>query len=215
MIQQVFGFPVFIKNIDKNLYDREEIIKDIEYNYNKDKERNVWDKEDTNSSELHHCFNDWENGNFKKINFDKLIPVYINVFKEFFENLRLKKKESRLKFKIVNYTCMTSSQYMISHVHPECDFSAVHYIKFNEKLHASTLFENNNNYSTFSKSIRPNLDNILDNSCILNSWYYKDFSFKIKEDDICITPSFLSHSVPKQLRTDKTRITIVCNIEIE
>jgi hypothetical protein len=104
---------------------------------------------------------------------------------------------------------------MKSHVHVDCDFSAVHYIKFDEIAHTSTLFENNNNYSNFSKNLRPNLDNILDKTCILNSWYYKNFRLKIKENDICIVPGLLSHSISKQLKTEKTRITIVCNITLE
>ena len=39
MIKQIFGFPVFIENINNRLYKKKEIIKDIEYNYNKDKNR--------------------------------------------------------------------------------------------------------------------------------------------------------------------------------
>jgi hypothetical protein len=213
-MQQIFGFPVFIKNIDKKLYNKEEIIKNIEFNYNKNKKRNIWDKGNINESDLHHSYGDWDNEEFNKINFDKLIPIYANIFSEFFKNLKFK-KEVKFKFEIVNYTCLTSSQYMRSHFHPECDFSAVHYIKFDKTAHTSTLFENNNNFSDFSEIIKPSLNNILDNNHILNSWYFKYFRLNIEEDDICITPSLLSHSISKQLNTDKTRITIVCNITLE
>jgi uncharacterized protein YfkK (UPF0435 family) len=214
-MQQIFGFPCFIKNIDKNLYNKEEIIKDIEHNYNKNKKRNVWDKGNINESNLHHIYNDWDNTDFKKINFDKLTPIYKEVFVEFLKNLKLKKQEIKFKFNIVNYTCLTSSQYMTSHAHADCDFSAVHYIKFDDTIHTATLFENNNDYSNFSKTLRPNLNEILDETCTLNSWYYKNFRFKIKEDDICIVPGLLSHSISKQLETKKTRITLVCNITLE
>jgi len=214
-MQQIFGFPFFIKNIDENLYDKEEIIKDIEHNYNKNKKRNIWDKGSIYESDLHHCYNDLDNINFKKINFDKLIPVYKDLFVEFLKNLKIKKKEIKFKFNIVNYTCLTSSQYMTSHVHGDCDFSAVHYIKFDDTIHTSTLFENNNNYIDYIEYLRPNLNKILDETCISNSWYYKDFRFKIKENDICIFPGLLSHSILKQLETEKTRITIVCNITLE
>ena len=37
----------------------------------------------------------------------------------------------------------------------------------------------------------------------------------INENDICITPGLLFHSVPSQPKTDSTRITIVSNIMIE
>jgi hypothetical protein len=214
-MQQIFGFPCFIRNIDETLYDKEEIIKEIEHNYNKNKKRNVWRKGNIYESDLHHVYNDWDNEDFKKINFDKLIPIYRNVFLEFLKNLKFKKEEIKFNFNIVNYTCLTSSQYMASHVHPDSDFSAIHYIKFDDTEHTSTLFENSNNYSNYIENLRPNLNKILDETCILNSWYYKNFIFKIKENDICIIPSLLSHSILKQAETKKTRITIVCNITLE
>jgi len=141
-MQQIFGFPVFIRNINENLYNKEEIIKDIEYNYNKNKTRNAWDKGNIHESNLHHAYNDWNNTDFRKINFDKLIPVYGDVFIEFFKNLNIKKEQLKYKFNIVNYTCLTSSQNMQSHVHDDCDFSAVHYIKFDNTVHSSTSFDN-------------------------------------------------------------------------
>jgi len=214
-MQQIFGFPCFITNIDENLYDKKEIIKDIEYNYNKNKNRNFWDKDHDNESNLHHMYNDYNNADFKKINFDKLIPIYSDVFTEFLNNLKFKKKEMKFKFDIVNYTCLTSSQNMKSHVHADCDFSAIHYIKFDDTIHTPTVFENSNNYSNFSFQLRPNLFKILDERCILNSWYYNNYRFNIKENDICIVPGFLSHSVARQLETEKKRITIVCNLALE
>ena len=213
-MHQIFGFPCFIKNVDENLYNKERIIKDIEHNYNKNKERNAWDKGKTESN-LHHVYNDWDNTDFKKINFDELLPIYKGVFAEFLKNLKFVKKEIKFKFDIVNYTCLTSSQNMACHIHIDCDFSAIHYIKFDETEHTSTLFENSNNYSSYIEYLRPSLDKLLDKTCILNSWYYKNFMFKIKENDICIVPSILLHSILKQGETKKTRITIVCNISLE
>jgi hypothetical protein len=213
-MQQLFGFPVFIKKIDKKLYDKEKIVKDIEYNYKKDKTRNFWNKNNNGASDLHQGYGDWNNENFKKINFDKLIPIYKNVFTEFFKKLKLN-KSIEFKFEIINYTCLTSSQYMENHYHAECDFSAIHYIKFDEAIHTSTLFENNNNYADFSEFIRPNLMKILNKNDILNSWYYKYFRLNMKEDDICIIPGIISHSITKQIKTDKKRISIAINITLE
>ena len=77
MIKQIFGFPVFIENINNRLYKKKEIIKDIEYNYNKDKTRNNWESSDTvKKSNLHHAYNDWNNVNFKNIDFTSLVPLY-------------------------------------------------------------------------------------------------------------------------------------------
>lgn len=212
MLKQIFGFPVYIKNIDPNLYDRKKIIKDIEFNYKKDKHRNKW-AEHFEKSDLHHVYNDHDNLNFKKINYDKLIPIYTKVFENFFNSLNLN-KFFKFKFNIVNYTCMTSSQFMKDHYHHDTDFTAVHYIKFNKKIHKPTLFENSNTFSSYSYSLLPNLKNILNEKNIDNSWFFKNYWMDINENDICITPGLLFHSVPSQPETNNTRITIVSNIKI-
>jgi len=213
MIQQIFGLPIYIGNIKHSLYNKDEIIKDIHFNYNKDKNRNNWTS-DFEKSDLHHSFGDWENSNFKKINFNKLIPIYEKEFKKFFNLLPLKKSIT-FKFNIVNYTCMTSSQFMKEHYHPDTDFTAVHYIKFDKKIHKPTVFENSNAFSSYSFSLKPSLINILNEKNIYNSWFFKNYCMDIKENDICITPGFLLHSVPTQPKTNSTRITIVSNIKIE
>ena len=130
-------------DIDRYDLDHKKIIKDIEFNYKKDKNRNKWSKE----SNLHHCYDDQDNLNFKKIKYDKLIPIYTKVFERFFNNLNLN-KSLKFEFNIVNYTCMTSSQFMKEHFHPDTDFTVVHYIKFDKKLHKPTLFRNSNIFSS-------------------------------------------------------------------
>jgi hypothetical protein len=214
MIKQIFGFPFYVDNINDSLFDKKKIIKDIEYNYKKDKHRNVWeDSKGLVDSNLHHSYSDMENSNFKKINYSKLLPIYTKVITNFLNNFKFKKL-IKFNFNIVNYTCMTSSQYMKSHYHPESDFTAVHYIKYDNTIHKPTLFENSD-FSKFTRSLRPNLYNLLDSSDINHSWYYENYFLNIKENDICITPSFLFHSVPMQPKTDFSRITIVLNISIE
>jgi hypothetical protein len=211
MLKQLFGLPVYIKNISNHSYDRKKIIKDIEFNYSKDKNRNNWD---TLKSDLHHSYNDWENHDFKKINFNQLIPIYETIFQEFFNSLPLK-KEIKFKFDIVNYTCMTSNQFMKSHYHPETDFTAVHYIKFNKEIHKPTMFENSHVFSDYVPFLRPNLINILNVNDTLNSWVSKDFWMNIEEEDICITPGLCFHNVPIQPKISESRITIVSNITVE
>ena len=213
MIDKIFGLPIYIENIDPNSYDRKKIIRDIEFNYKKDKHRNKWAK-DFEKSNLHHDNGDQNNLKFKKINYNKLIPIYVEVFKTFFNNLNLK-KSLKFKFNIVNYTCMTSSQFMKEHYHPETDFTAVHYIKFDKTVHKSTLFENCNIFSSYCHSLQPNLKNVLDEKNINNSWFCKNYWMDINENDICITPGLLFHSVPSQPETNKTRITIVSHINVE
>jgi len=213
MLRQIFGFPVYIENIDPALYDRKKIIKDIEFNYKKDKHRDKW-SEHFEKSELHHVYNDQDNLNFKKINYSKLIPVYTKVFENFFTNLSFNKSFT-FKFDIVNYTCMTSSQFMKVHYHENTDFTAVHYIKFDKNTHKPTLFENSNIFSSYSSYLQPVLKTVLNENNINNSWFFKNYWMDINENDICITPGLLFHSVPSQPETNSTRITIVSNIIID
>jgi hypothetical protein len=214
MIKQIFGFPFYVDNIDGSLFDKKKIIKDIEYNYKKDKYRNGWeDSKGLISSNLHHSYSDLENLEFRKINYSKLLPIYTKTITNFLNNLKFK-RPIVFKFNVVNYTCMTSSQHMKSHYHPNSDFTAVHYIKYNNNIHKPTLFENSD-FSKFTGALRPSLNALLDPSDINHSWYYENYFLNVKEDDICITPSFLFHSVPKQPKTDISRITIVLNISLE
>jgi hypothetical protein len=206
----LFGFPVYIANINEQLFEKNQIISDIEHNYNLNKNRNLWD----NESNLHHSYNDENNDLYKKINYDSLIPLYDNEIKKYVDNFKYKEKII-YKFSVVNYTCTTKSQYMKSHYHNDSDFTAVHYLKYNQNYHKPTFFENTNSYINFLPYLRPNLKNLLDTTDLKNSWISKNYHFDVKENDMIISPSFLFHNVPAQSETDETRITIVLNITID
>jgi hypothetical protein len=215
MITPLFSLPIYTYSVDENLYDRKDIINTIEDNYKKDKNRNLWEKNtDSIKSNLHHNFSDYKNEDFKEPNYEKIIPVYENILLKFLEDLSLKITPIKFKFEIVNYTCMTGSQYMKSHQHSHCDFTAVHYIKYNPNIHKPTLYENTHSFSRYTKDLRPNLKNILNEKDYLNSWYYNSYFLNVKEHDMCISPSFLLHSVPHQPQTLDTRITIVLDIQL-
>lgn len=215
MITHIFSLPVYKYNIDKNCYNKKEIIKTIEDNYKKEKTRNNWEVDNSlKQSNLHHIHGDWDNKKFKEPNYKKIIPIYEKVISNFLNDLNLK-RPVKFNFQIVNYTCMTSSQYMKYHYHPDCDFTAVHYIKFNTEKHHPTLYENSHSFAYFTKDLRPKLNDILDDKDSSNSWYHNSYFLKIEEDDICISPSFLFHSVPSQKETNETRITLVLNIKLE
>jgi len=214
MILPLFAFPVYITKIDEKLFNKKKIIKDIEYNYKKNKNRNFWDNKKTTSSNLHHSFDDTKNKEFIDINYTELLPIYTNKINEYLQNFKFK-KNIQFKFKIVNYTCMTDSQFMRSHHHNDSDFSAVHYLKFNKKTHLPTTFENTNPYKDYIGYLRPNLKKCLNENDISNSWAFNDWCFDIEENDICFSPSYLYHSVPIQPLTNDTRICVVLNIEIE
>lgn len=215
MITPLFSLPVYKYSINEKLYDRKNIINVIEKNYKKDKNRNVWETDnELLKSNLHHNFNDQKNKHFKEPNFETILPVYKNIISDFLKDLSLKPKNINFNFEIVNYTCMTGNQYMKSHYHPHSDFTAVHYIKYNQDVHKPTLYENTHSFASFSQCLRPNLKNVLNTDSCLNSWYNKNHFLDVEEHDICISPSFLFHSVPYQPQTTETRITIVLNINL-
>jgi len=207
MIVNLFSFPTLITKINSNNFDKKKIIRDIEYNYKIDVNRNKWD---TKNSNLHHSNKDLNNKKFKDINYKTLIPLYKNDIELYLNNLKFSQK-IKYNFKIVNYTCMKSNQNMQSHYHDGADFTAVHYLKFDKEEHKPTVFENKNTYAGYLKYLRPELLNLLDSSDPNNSWVMDYWNFNIEENCFCITPSFLHHYVPIQT-SDKTRITIVLNI---
>lgn len=138
---------------------------------------------------------------------------YSIIIEKFLSSLRFTQNVSYC-YEIVNYTCMKSSQYMRPHVHPDCDFSMIHYLKFDKNNHNPTIFYNPSSLSKFYGTLFPNLHEKLDSSYSQNSFLSESFYFNVEEDDICIVPGFLSHSVPTHNEAKESRITIVTNITI-
>lgn len=204
----LFGIPHYTNTISPNLYNKQNIIEDIEYNYSISPKRNKFD----DKSNIHHSYYDNENSRFRKIDYEKLVPLYDNVIKDFFSNIRFKEKLD-YDYQIVNYTCMKEGQNMESHIHPDCDFTAVHYVKFKDE-HQTTSFQNSHKFSPFINFMRPVLVNKLDLNHITNSYVSGSYQIQTKEDDIHITPSFVFHSIPHLNETKDHRITIVINIRI-
>lgn len=213
MSKFLFGFPYYLDKINPNNYNKKQIIDQIEYNYSIDSSRNIWDKNFIDGSNLHHSHSDWGNNNFLSINFEELKDQYSIIIEKFLSNLKFI-QNINYYYSIVNYTCMRSSQHMRSHVHPDCDFSMIHYLKFDNDIHKPTIFYNPSSLSKFYETLFPNLHKKLDPSYPENSFLSESFYFNVNEDDICIVPGFLSHSVPFHNTTEESRITIVTNITI-
>jgi len=216
-IKYLFGFPTSIVKLKANKYNKKEIINTIEKNYNIDNNRNEWrnewDKISTESSKLHHAYDDWDNSKFLKPNFDLLIKHYKIIITKFLNKLHFKNTVN-FKFSIANYTCMKNNQFMNEHIHPYTDFTLIHYIKFNKKIHQSTHFKNTHSHSNFSGLLNKKLLQNLDLSYIENSNLCNVYKFNIDEDDICIVPGLIPHFVPISKNVSETRITIVSNINI-
>ncbi len=208
----LFSCPIYRIRIDPNLYDKEEILKDIKYNKSLKNTRN--DYEDGNNYDIHHSFKDYDNENFRPINYEKLITVYREVFQNFFDHQLLTFKQFKWKFNIVNYTAMTEGQWLPSHNHSVTDdFATVHYLNFKDD-HVLTRFINPATFAPFVKSIRKKLEEILDEEEKLNHYLWDNFSWKVEEDDMIIFPSILNHEIPTQGPTEEPRITISTNIKI-
>ena len=180
----LFGFPVGIYKIDPNNYDKEKIVSDIIDNYKVDPTRNKWDN---GWSKIHHELDDKGNDNFKKINYSSLVPLYNEKIKEYLSNFKVI-EDYNYKFKIVNYTCSSSGQYMQRHIHTECAFSADHYVKFNKKEHMGTTFHNRNSYVDFLPTLREKFYEIKSTNDITNSWAMENWTFDVEEDEICFSP---------------------------
>jgi len=212
-IKPLFGFPIYHSSIDKKLYNKQKILKTILSNFKKSQVRTEWSKrhEGFASNKLHHSLEDESNPKFKQPDYNSLIPLYTSEIKNFFESMPMKK--CNFKFEIVNYTCMTEGHHMMNHIHTECDFSAIHYVQFNDKTQDSTVFTNTNDYPKFIDNVYPQISQTFISSEIENSWVYNYFKITVKEDDLVIFPAMLEHSVPN-VKSNKNRVTIVFNIKL-
>ena len=217
--EYLFGFPVVKQKIEEDLYDKDKIVDDILYNYNLNPDRNEWDTSSKDKrkkpilSNLHLSYGDTDN-KFKKIDYSKLIPVYTEKVTNFINQIYFN-TPVRFSYSIANYTCIKNNQYMREHIHPECDFTGIHYIKFNKNEHYSTSFTNTHKYPKFSQDLFPVLLKKLDGTKTENSWMSEYYNINTEEDDFIITPSVVEHSVPFHNNCENHRITIAINITIE
>jgi hypothetical protein len=205
----LFGFPVLRMRIDPKSYKKKSIISTIEKNFRLNRKRNQWDR----SSVLHHAYGDFSNPKYHKVNFNSLTPVYRTALISLFNSMGLF-SAYHFDFLLVNYTCLSSTNYMSSHVHPGADFTAVHYIQFDKKHHSPTIFENALPHTEYIDQLRPQLTKILSAKHDSNSWAYRYWALNTEEDDFCLSPAFLRHKIDPQISKNKNRITLVLNISL-
>jgi len=204
----LFGMPVFQEEIDPKLYNKKQLIEDIEYNYNISKQRGSdfgkW-------HDSYECTDD----RFKKIQSDDLIKVYAEKLKEFCGNYLKLNKNYALKIEIINYTCNKEDSFMIPHMHPGSDFALVHYLRM-PKNSSPIRFTNQNNFAFYFRFLRPDLYDMIDNENYLNSWMFEHYSINPSPDTMLLFPAVMMHQVPysKEIMKD-ARISIVANIKIE
>jgi hypothetical protein len=199
-------------NIDPTSYDKKSITDTLSRNYEKQPKRDVWNKGKTN---IHHYYNDWYNEKFEKVNTDTIIPIYTNVFDDFFKNIKFS-IPVRYYFVIENFTVLSTEQHMQSHDHltitddMECIFSAIHYLKYKED-HSKTVFHNPLQMMPFDilyKHYRGHLDEFY----YENSTYHNEYYLNILEDDMIIFPAYLRHHVTENLNKTDLRMASVINV---
>tara|TARA_B100000424_G_scaffold234218_1_gene197980 strand:+ start:731 stop:1402 length:672 start_codon:yes stop_codon:yes gene_type:complete len=213
MIDQIFGIPLYKSSIDSNSYDKKGILNTILSNFEKSNERNNWDNESYIKSKIHHSLCDESNQTFEKPDFSSLKSVYESEIKKYLKMMNY--KNLVFKFEIVNYTVMTKDSQLSNHIHTDCEFTSVHYLKFDSESTDSTLFHNSHDYAKYLiSSLSPSLSRVCDNMSVQNSWMYQNFKIPTQEDDLIIFPAVLEHSVPR-IENDGERVTIVANIHIK
>jgi hypothetical protein len=212
----LFSSPVYVTTIDPTSYKKDEFIKVVESNYEKDPHRNKWDAD----SNIHHNYNDRDNPLFKKYDFEgtfkSLKDQYANIVKEYVTQMHFDKSVT-YGWTMENVTGMKEAQYMMPHTHMVFDgdkttiASAVHYLRYKEE-HLPTMFETPlaviYHVSTYQK-----YRELLNGTYPENSSYYMKYYLDTKEDEVHIFPSYLRHYVPRQ-KSDELRITVVFNIDV-
>ena len=205
----MFNLPVKTLHVNPLSYDKRGVISCIEQNYHQYPSRNVRPSMGT----LHHCYADFDNPNFAEPDWDSMRPVYAKVINEYLASMDLV-SGCKFDFGIVNYSAYGDTiSNMRSHFHTESDFSAVHYIQFDERVHTPTRFENPFKWGDYQNVMRPHLEKCVVND-LSNSWTCDWWELETHEDDIVFFPALLPHEVMAQKKSDKLRITIALNISI-
>ena len=161
MKTNLFSWPIYQIKIDPNLYDKEKIINDIKYNKSLKNTRNdLHQRIGRDNSNIHHSYADFDNKNFRPINYEKLTEVYQKTFTDFLNKKLITIKNFKWNFYIENYSAITEGQWLPNHGHGTNDFACIHYLNF-KKDHNQTTFENPASFARYAQMIHPELVNVL------------------------------------------------------
>ena len=209
MKDQLFGMPIWQENINPRSYNKQEIIETITRNYQKNRNRNEWWPDESN---VHHMYDDEDNEEFENPDWDhSLKNLYMGVLQRYFNTISAEPFE--FNFNIANYTCYGKSQYIQEHIHPHCDFVAIHYVRFDPMVHTATRFSSPLAFAKYLEEIRANTRIKYQTNDTVNSWIFPKYEPEIVEDDMLIHPALLEHDVrPQQCDDDNLRIAVVLNI---
>ena len=207
----LWGMPILITKLDPKEYNKQEILKTITDNYDKDPDREVWASSSMGTN-IHHSLEDINNKNFPVPDYTKLIKAYQIPTHHYIQQLGFNTSVN-VEQHIVNYTASRKEAFFEPHYHTGCKFSMVHYVQFNPKENSGTVFMNpylHNEYWQERRHIRKNIG-VTDD--VSHSWIYDEWKFPVEEDDIIIFPAPLKHYV-KTYPSKTLRVTISMNIQL-
>ena len=172
------------------------------------KNRTVYDgSKYLNGEESKEFYNDFDN--------TCLMRTYINQVSIFLDEIGLnnnKDIESTCAFNIdMWYNAYKKDQYQEWHNHSgvTSDFSAIHYLKYDEDVHSPTIFKN----PTSKSQIFSSITNSQKLRGTKNSLYSEVYHPNIREGDLIIFPSWLEHMCPPN-KSNELRIAVAFNIEL-
>jgi hypothetical protein len=125
------------------------------------------------------------------------------------------KKEYDWELMNIWYNVYGMRQDGMQHEHIGADFSVIHYLKFDPKIHKATTFINPNFIATkYLKSAQKTLVDKMNEKDIDQSFYQEKFTIDVAEGDLIIFPSHLEHLV-ERCESDDLRVTIAFNFKIK
>ena len=208
----LFSSNLFRINIDPNSFNKNDIIDSVVRNYELQQERNEWDT----NSKMHHYYNDWDNELFESIDLSTIIEQYKQIYENILNDLF--NKPVTFKVEMENITVHKGNKsFMVAHnhIHDNIFLSSVHYIKCDENSSALTLM-NPITYSEYPNLHTQKVTNkCINGSNVINSSHFKEWDYSIKEDEMLVFPSYLSHMVKSSKNENSDfRIAIVTNLKI-
>ena len=214
----VFSIPVWKTNIDNTRYDKETVLGEMLHNFSVDPKRNAWDEVEGNlaKSNWHHSNHDDGNPAFKEISYvdSGLADALNEEIKHFVEYLGLK-NDINYEFEITNYTVSEEGYFLTSHGHGGDDFSSVLFLQYDKETHPSTVFNNPDNSSLFSRIIQKDLYESIDSTNPFFGYFHDDWQVDTEEDDYLFFPGHVKHEVPLIGKCSKPRVTLSINIRLK
>ncbi len=144
------------------------------------------------------------------INWSPLEQEYMRITKDFLMGYPVQCHGFMIKD--MWYNIYDKGQYQERHSHQaqKTNFSAIHFLKFDQTQHPFTRFHNYHPYYASMKS-KETLFSL--QSSGQNTFYSDLYNVGVEEGDLIIFPSELEHSVPRN-ESNELRMTIAFNIQI-